>query len=274
MFAGPPVLQEHTLVPETTSGAIWRYSAAHPKLFHIHGQIELLVVKRGTARARIGNREYVVHEGQLLWTLPGLPHEHLSASSDLDMRIVHIEPCLVPELTAVCKRVAGRPVVELSRRDFLALLDEADECTITDSAWVDRSRYLPGIARTAIAATERDHDYRAPTSLAELSLALLREDPSLGRRELSRLLDVSGAHLSRCFSAELGTSLQEQRARLRIITFVEHAKCGRHNLLQSALMAGFGTYSQCHRVFGQLAGMSPREYLEQGGRNRQSLIPA
>jgi AraC-like DNA-binding protein len=33
------------------------------------------------------------------------------------------------------------------------------------------------------------------------------------------------------------------------------------NLTQAALLAGFGSYSQCHRVFSRVMGVSPRAYL-------------
>jgi AraC-like DNA-binding protein len=32
-------------------------------------------------------------------------------------------------------------------------------------------------------------------------------------------------------------------------------------MTRAALQAGFGSYSQCHRVFRSLFGISPREFL-------------
>jgi AraC-like DNA-binding protein len=273
MYRGSPVLQEHTLAPQTETGAIWMFSPEHPKLYHLHGQLELLVVKRGRAVERIGNRTYTVHAGQLLFTLPGIPHEHLEGSSDLDMRIIHLETDLVKDLEKLSVQIAGCPVVELSRQDYYSLLDDCDDCSIENAGFVDRGTSLPRIAQKATLAVTRDHAFRTAASLAELACWLIRQDPGRDRKELCKLLDVSGAHLSRCFSAELGTTIQEQRSRLRAISFLHHAVRKQKNLLEAALIAGFGSYSQCSRVFYKLTGTNPREYLHGNGRNRLALRP-
>ncbi len=93
-----PVLQEHLLSPATINGAIWRYSREHPKLFHFHSQLELLLVKRGWTLERTGNRLERVHARQMIWHLPGIPHLQVEASPDLDLRVVHFEPHLVENL--------------------------------------------------------------------------------------------------------------------------------------------------------------------------------
>nr|PZN18353.1 MAG: hypothetical protein DIU78_22955 [Pseudomonadota bacterium] len=77
---------------------MWPYSAPDHKPAHFHGQIEFVLVLRGTARERIGTRTYTVHPGQLIWHLPGVAHEMVEASSDLDLRVVQLEPDLATEL--------------------------------------------------------------------------------------------------------------------------------------------------------------------------------
>ena len=104
----------------------------------------------------------------------------------------------------------------------------------------------------------------------ELASAALLEDPSLSRPSVCRLLDVSEGYLSRRFQAELGVSFQEQRARVRVARFVTHVSRGGRSALQAALDAGFGSYSQLHRAFTYVVGMSPRHYLRQGGREARS----
>ncbi len=96
------------------------------------------------------------------------------------------------------------------------------------------------------------------------------EDPSLDRSAICRALDVSESFLSRRFPRELGVALVEQRARARLTRFCTHVARDGYNYLESALMAGFGSYSQLHRVFVELVGLSPREYFAHGGRNRRS----
>ena len=99
-------------------------------------------------------------------------------------------------------------------------------------------------------------------------------EPSLKRSDLCRALDVSGGYLSRRFHAELGATLQEQRARVRVARFVSQVARGRSSWLDAALAAGFGSYSQFYRTFTRLVGVGPRAYICEGGRNIIALVPA
>jgi AraC-like DNA-binding protein len=101
---------------------------------------------------------------------------------------------------------------------------------------------------------------------------MLLEQPWLDRPALCRALDVSEGYLSRRFSAELGVSLLEQRARLRVVRFIAHVTRERRSYLDAALLAGFGSYSQLHRVFVAMLGMSPRAYFEADGRNSRGAL--
>jgi AraC-like DNA-binding protein len=303
------------LTPETVDGAVWRYSREHPKLPHFHGQLEFLVVKRGAAVERVGGSLHRIHARQLIWHLPSLAHELVWASSDLDLRVIHVEPDLVPPLvsvigeavhrrmsaTAIAERngfaswmrtlsryAAGRPVVELKERDFHSILEGCESTSdqtpsFRGAAGVDgrppgdgvrATARLQTALRSAWQATRTEHDDLRANSLVELASCRLHEDPSLGRSELCQELCVSAGYLSRSFRTELGVSFHEQRARVRIAHFLAHAARNRFNWLDAALRSGFGSYSQLHRVFGNLVGMSPRAYLLKGGRNRRALVPA
>ena len=248
---------------------------------------------RGTAVERIGTECYAVHPGQLIWHLPGMEHEMVSASADLDLRVVHAEPDLALSLSPKPKRssntaairdsfspwvrdlgwlAAGRPVVELKGRDRDALLEDCEQAsTEACDALRERNR-LARALDTACRATSTDHDDRRPNSLVELACCLLLEQPSLTRPEVCRELAVSEGYLSRRFQSELGISFLEQRSRLRLVRFLTHVTRERQNFLEASLCAGFGSYSQLHRVFSQLIGMSPRAYLQRGGRNGRGLV--
>jgi len=264
------LLQEHPLEPATANGAIWRFSHQYPKLYHFHGQVEFLLVKRGFVQERVGNHLHVAHAGQLLWHLPGRPHENVGASSNLDLRVVHVEPDLMPGLAELGNLVAGRPVVELRRKDFFALLDQCDCPSDTDGQLADRTPQLMAAAKAAVAATRTDHEFSRTTSLVELACNMMLADPSMDRVALGRALDVSGAYLSRCFQRELASTLREQRIHIRLALFVTRVMRDGRNFLDAALDAGFGSYSQLHRVFVRLAGVTPRAYFAAGGRNQRA----
>jgi methylphosphotriester-DNA--protein-cysteine methyltransferase len=275
----PAIFQEHVLGPATVDGAVWRFSRPDQKPAHFHGQIEFLLIRRGHARERIGRGIHAVHAGHLLWHLPGIEHEFIEASSDLDLRVVHVEPDLVPELalfsnwsSGLGRLASGRPAVELTARDCDALLEDID-LTSNEAGWsADAKPRLRRALSNAYRATCAEYDGQRQDSWVELACCLLLEQPWLDRPGVCRALDVSEGYLSRRFTAELGLSFLEQRARLRIVRFLAHVTREGKTFLEAALCAGFGSYSQLHRVFVRIMGMSPRVYLDGNGRNRRGVI--
>ncbi len=300
MGAGTAIFQEHLLLPATVHGAVWRFSPPYRKPCHFHGQIEFILIKRGRALIRIGNETYMAHAGQLVWLLPGIEHALIGASHDLDFRVVHIEPDLANELQLIPSLssgksstelpigapsktfsgwvkdlgwlIAGRPVVELKRSDQDKLLEDCDSAMFDDPLFVGTRTLMCRALLNARNATRANYNDRRPNSLIELACCLLLDDPSLERSGLCRSLDVSESYVSRRFQLELGLSFLEQRARIRIAHFVTHVMRKRRSFLEGALLAGFGSYSQLHRVFVRVVGVSPREYLSRGMRNHHATI--
>ena len=93
------------------------------------------------------------------------------------------------------------------------------------------------------------------------AVRLLQGDPSLGGSAIAKQLGVSLSRFARVFKSELGVSLVDYRNRLRLERFMTLVDSGGGNLLEAALAAGFGSYSQFHRVFRAERGSSPREYF-------------
>lgn len=89
----------------------------------------------------------------------------------------------------------------------------------------------------------------------------LHADPSLSARELAKKFAVSASKLGHVFKEEMGIALVDYKNRLRLERFLTLVQPGGGNLMQAALDAGFGSYAQFHRVFRELMGRSPREYV-------------
>jgi AraC-like DNA-binding protein len=94
--------------------------------------------------------------------------------------------------------------------------------------------------------------------------------PETRRDELARLLGRNRGDFSRRFRRDQGMSLSDYRNRLRVLEFLRLLEAGASNLTWAALDAGFGSYSQCHRVFRALLGLSPRDYVRAELRERLS----
>lgn len=101
--------------------------------------------------------------------------------------------------------------------------------------------------------------------LVGLCVELLITSPAASNTELAQRLRVSPARLARTFEAETGISLIDYRNELRLERFFSLNESAEHDaravtLVELALEAGFGSYSQFHRVFSARFGRSPRHF--------------
>jgi AraC-like DNA-binding protein/quercetin dioxygenase-like cupin family protein len=288
------IFQEHLISPATAEGAIWPFNPRYWKPAHYHAQIEFILVVRGRMQERVGRTTHTAHAGHLVWHLPGIEHELVAASSDCEFVVIQAEPDVCAEIGRSLRGTscedgsaaaspftdwirelgwlaAGRPVVELKRADQDCVREACAVTCANDGLLPEQSaRHVRAALASAWRATRDDHDDRRANSLVELACCLVLEDPSLDRSAICRRLDVSESYLSRRFRHELGVTFVEQRARSRLARFSTHVAREGHNYLDSALRAGFGSYSQLHRVFVELVGVNPRDYLLYGGRNRRA----
>src|SRR6188768_3138858 len=76
-------------------GAVWPFDRSYLRPPHFHGQLECLLVTRGTATLYVGTRAARVESGQLCWVLPGVPHVMGEFSDDFDMWVVQFDAALV-----------------------------------------------------------------------------------------------------------------------------------------------------------------------------------
>ena len=97
------------------------------------------------------------------------------------------------------------------------------------------------------------------------ALRLLESDPSLTAEKLGESLRLSASRVARLFKSELGVSLVEYRNGLRLERFSRLLDERGGNLLEAALAAGFGSYSQFYRVFVAQRGTTPGGYLRARG---------
>jgi AraC-like DNA-binding protein len=283
------VLQE-LIYDSLREGAVWPFDRGYIRPRHFHGQLECLLVRRGTATLHLATEAQVVREGQLCWILPGVPHVMGDFSSDFDMWVVELDTSLVDECWAAIvptgpserqapfeswslalgERLAGRPAVDVST-DIARKLDQ-----LAAGIWAASS---PATARSGLAAfgllglkaTLASVDTRRPLSVGQLVSCLLLASPTMDRGAVAAELGVSEGFLSRTIHKDLGVTFVEHRARTRVAHFLALVHVKGRNLLDAALDAGFGSYSQFHRTFSRVSGSRPSDYLG-GGRRRAQLL--
>ena len=274
-------------------GAVWPFDRDYIRPPHFHGQVELLLIRRGTATVHVGARMQRLRAGQVCWILPCLPHVMTSFSPDFDMWVIELEAPIVGAcwraltrgagsgaaasaadafegVASLGERLGGRQVADLP-------LDEARRMSelalrIWSAPTADGVRgMLRALCEVALRVTVAGASSGCASSLTELASCLLLASPLLDRRALAADLGVSEGFLSRSFGRDLGVSFVEHRARARLAHFLALVHVGNRNLLDAALAAGFGSYSQFHRVFSRVSGMRPRDYFT-GGRQQLQLF--
>jgi AraC-like DNA-binding protein len=122
---------------------------------------------------------------------------------------------------------------------------------------------LANLAHARLASDRADPNTPAltrPSRLVERLLAELEREPQLTGAQLAQRFRVSPGHLARTFKDQFGTSLVDHRNRMRLERFFSIRRDRELNLLEAALEAGFGSYSQFHRVHRQVMGAAPRDY--------------
>jgi AraC-like DNA-binding protein len=242
-------------------GQIWHHVPATRKPRHFHAEPELNLVTSGTACFAMGDKALSVVAGDLLWWAPGQDHMLVEASPDFDLFVIGVTAELSSRILAgtLEEGYIGPIQIRLAPAD---LAEIAAACVVSGSATTDLAvieRQVGDLWRRAHALRRAAHDLH---SVTRRTLASLYACPEVSRSDVARLVRTYPTEVSRCFHADMGTTLSTFRSRVRLLRFIEAVDHGAENLLSAALGAGFGSYSQCHRVFQRTLGCTPRVFFE------------
>jgi AraC-like DNA-binding protein len=243
-------------------GQIWQYAPRYRRPRHFHPEPELNLITAGSASFGVGVATLPVAAGDLVWWLPGQDHELLEASPDFDLYVIGLAPALSERVlgTGRAPAYSGPTKVRLAPHALARL--RARCATPIDG-------HEPSAVETRVGDFWREaHALRAGASgmhaLTRRALASMLERPDLGRAQVARRARGYPSEVSRHFHENVGLTLTAFRTRLRLLRFIGMADGGASNLLSSALAAGFGSYSQCHRTFQKTFGCAPRDFFLAG----------
>jgi AraC-like DNA-binding protein len=239
-------------------GQIWRHQPSTRRPRHFHAEPELNLVTGGHGCFGFGAEAVEVGLGDLLCWTPGQDHELLFASDDFDLFVIGLTPAFSERVLDADTAAAQRgPVLLRLSADQLAAL--APRCLFPSlhEDIVVKEQAVGDLWRAA-------HSYRAVRdaghTLTRRSLCFVNQHPEITRDEIARRSHGSPGEISRHFRREMGLSFSAYRARVRLLRFIELVDGGA-TLLHAALAAGFGSYSQCHRVFQATFSCAPRAFF-------------
>jgi AraC-like DNA-binding protein len=253
-------------LPTRARAHIWRHAPATRRPRHFHAEPELNLITGGSATFAMGEKPYPVVRGDLLWWPPGQDHVLVDASDDFDLFVIGVTADFSVRALAGAPDVACVGPIQI-RLPTAALAELEAICVAPGSASdvAAMERRVGDLWRQAHALRRAADAMHVVTRRTMLSLY---QQPELGRSDIARLVRAYPTEISRNFHNDMGMTLSAFRSRLRLLRFIQAVDGGAPSLLAAALGAGFGSYSQCHRIFRQTFACTPRSFFETALRDR------
>jgi AraC-like DNA-binding protein len=242
-----------------------------PLVPHHHDELEVNLVLSGQARYLFGAQCISLQAGSMIWLFPRQEHVLVDQSPDFCMWVLVFTPRLVARRARAAHRAVLRQAdprdifcrgIEPHRAAPLQAVYEnaavKDDLALRNAA-LDYALMASWNAFQASPATLREADVHP--AVARAARLTAESDTPLTLAQLARQAGLSAPRLSRLFKLQTGTSLTAFRQRKCLEHFLRLYGTGaRYTLLEAALLAGFGSYPQFHRVFCRLMKMNPAAY--------------
>ena len=247
-------------MPTRARAHIWHHAPATRRPRHFHAEPELNLVTGGSATFAMGEKLFPVVRGDLLWWPPGQDHVLVDASHDFDLFVIGVTADFSMRVLAGTPDAACVGPIQI-RLPTLALAELEAICVAPGSA-----SDVPAIERRVGDLWRQAHALRRAADAMHVvtrrTMVSLYQQPELGRSDIARLVRAYPTEISRNFHNDMGMTLSAFRSRLRLLRFIQAVDGGAPSLLAAALGAGFGSYSQCHRIFQQTFACTPRSFFE------------
>ena len=265
-------------------GGVWYTTASCRKFpLHVEDELELNLVVCGDIVVHAAGENYRATRGDLVWLRPGYVHGLVQQSADFVMWVVSARGAAVEIAARVEPHIgSGRPaeVVRLPRDVFARL---SARCFAALRAQSNVQRFNEMLVEFLIDASTvcervaaRPEEVHRAVARAAALLEVPR-DPRWTLFDLAKRVALSPYELSRSFRKQLGVPLVHYANHQRVQLF------GRLNderpsatIMQNALDAGFGSYSQFFRIFRAVTHLTPDKFRElcEGGRLPGQLLDA
>ena len=239
---------------------------------HTHVQLEFNLVIRGNTRCVSGNRYYDMPPRTLAFFFPDQEHMLFDYSPDFRMWTGIFNPSLAEGIDSGNREPLGKTnppgyfcrMLDHSTAQYInSIADDLSRRTDDPVLMNAGLRFL--LLRAWEAYIDADvvpDQYDIHPSVAKAARLLQQKDADFGVEALAENVGLSSSRLSHLFREQIGMTIPAFRNRRRIDRFIKLFGLGqRKTMLQVALEVGFGSYSQFHRVFKVVTGLTPAEYL-------------
>jgi len=249
------IFQPYPTLPGLRAQA-WNYQPEYRRPRHFHEEPEINLVTKGRGTIEVGERKIVMEAGSLVWLPPGLDHYLANASDDFELVTIGFKPSLIQNLArehsinaSFARGWQRLDAAEAAR--LRAIIGDIHAATDSQSIECRSMQVLRTLLELSSSAVPR---------VGHRAASLIVTKPTTSRDCLAHTLGINRGDVSRHFHRDHGVTLRQYRNVLRTLDFLRLSANG-SNLARAAVEAGFGSYSQCHRVFRSLLGISPREFV-------------
>lgn len=270
-------MEEILHIPQGADGIAWFARGTRMRQSHRHRELEVNLVLTGRAAYLVGGRRVPLSAGSMIWLFPKQEHLLIDSTSDFTMWVLVFRPALVARCTSgEIRRILASPDPGevLSRRLSPARVESLHR--LYQGAFDEKSDHEFVNAALAYALVESWRAYQFSADLipatqvhpavARAARLVTDTDTPLSLSAIARHAGLSPARLSRLFQKQVGVTLTRFRQQKCLERFLRFYGAGaRHSLIEAALMAGFGSYPQFHRVFCRLMKRSPLAYKREVG---------
>ena len=251
-FQSFPSAKQPPEIRRTGPGVGWEVA-------HHHEELEFNLIISGRGAYFLEDDHYELKPGTLVWILPHQRHR-LMRGPDLDMWVGSLPADECP--ADILAQAAHNPMKCLSAEDAIAL----DRLY----AHLSQDADMPGIYALGLRYAVQSTMHIARTSAGPpppvrhpavtQALGLLRREEEIANMPaLAARCGVSAKYLGDLLVSQTGRGFVEWRNIARLERF-QDAYPESADLLTAALAAGFGSYTQFHRVFQDYVGTTPGEW--------------
>lgn len=261
---------------------------------HHHLELELNLVVAGEVTYVVAGKRYSFPQRSLLWFFPSQEHQLVDRSSDAayyvavfkpemlkracrgpiyaplrkkkptTQGVLHteLEPEAFDKLRAAMQQITQEGLdPDLLNREAGFGLSKGFRFRHNDPDWLNA-----GLHHLLLRAWRCQHGRETRNREVHLhpavrrALELMETEPAPGTcAELANVCGVSSTYLSRTFHREVGVPLSHYRNSIRLGRFWElYHRSPDRTILELALQAGFGSYTQFYRVYRKAYGVGPR----------------
>lgn len=262
------MIEPHPLVAQPPHAALWRRSDRRAQAFRpsVHAELVVLFGLSGSAQYFIDGQVVPLRQGALLFAWAGTAHFLVSDTREFDMWVALVSGRFASGV-ASAPDVAGQG--ETGARSLApAHADELDR--LAGQILSVPEALGPGLGWWLVRAWQ--HWQAAPHGAGralhpavDRAARALRRSPDMPLGTLSREAGLSPGRLGQVFRQQMGQGIVAFRTAEKLARADQLIRAGRLDLLNAALEAGFGSYSQFYRAFAAHRGVSPRAYYAARG---------